>query len=449
MDLDLQPALARLETLEDNKGSVACICHICSKRLYSARQFSVKTGRIIIVTLDQASHPSPGKQDTTEAFQAGSVISVASAHMLHDMFTGFLAPLLPVFIAGLALSKTQAGMLVFFLQGPSLLQPLLGHLADRFNLRPLVYLSPALTAVGMSLLGIAPSYTVLAVMLVLIGTNSASFHSVASVMAGTLSGRRLGRGSGLWMFGAELGRTIGPLLLVTAVHVWGPRGLWRLAIIGLLGALVLYSRLRDVPFRPTRSVTQSLPWQQAVRGMGAVMLPIIGIVTVRALLNSALTTYLPTFLREEGADLWLAGASLSIFEAAGTVGALFGGSLSDWLGRRTTVAATLVACTPLMAWFLLSTGWSRLLSLVVLGFFLLSTLGVLMALVQESFPRNRALANGIYLASYFLANSVMSIVVGRMGDLWGLRTAFTIAAVAPLVGAAMVWLVPKPAPQTA
>jgi FSR family fosmidomycin resistance protein-like MFS transporter len=376
-------------------------------------------------------------------------MSVAGAHMVHDMFTSFLAPLLPIFIASLALSKTQAGMLVLFLQGPSLLQPLLGHLADRFSLQPLVYLSPALTAVGMSLLGVAPSYTVLAAMLVLIGTNSASFHSVASVMAGTLSGRRLGRGSGLWMFGAELGRTIGPLLVVTAVQMWGPRGMSRLAIIGLLGAAVLYWRLRDVPFRPTRSVAQSLPWQQAIRGMGTVMLPIIGIVTARALLNSALTTYLPTFLNEEGADLWLAGASLSVFEAAGTVGALLGGSISDWLGRRTTVAASLAACTPLMVWFLLSNGWSRLLSLLVLGFFLLSTLGVLMALVQESFPQNRALANGIYLASYFLANSVMSVVVGRMGDLFGLRSAFTIAAAAPLLGAAMVWLLPKTARKAA
>jgi len=370
-------------------------------------------------------------------------MGVASAHMLHDMFTGFLAPFIPIFIASLALSKTRAGMLVFFLQGPSLLQPLIGQLVDRFGLRPLVFLSPALTAVGMSLLGIAPSYTVLAVMLVLIGTNSALFHSVGSVMAGTLSGRRLGRGSGLWMFGAELGRSIGPLLLVFAIQSWGARGVSRLSLIGLLGAVFLYWRLHDVPFRPTHTVTQSLPWRKAIRGMGPVMLPIVGIVTARGLLVAALTTYLPTFLQEEGAGLVLAGASLSVFEAAGTLGALFGGALSDWLGRRKTIVGTLVACTPLMALFIFSDGWGRIVSLIALGFFLLSTLGVLMALVQESFPQNRALANGIYLASYFLANSVMAVVVGRLGDLWGLRTAFIISAVAPLLGAAMVWLLPR------
>ena len=410
---------------------------------YTLRVNSIRTGGTIATPSEQTTGAQPAGHDATQTFQAASVMSVAGAHMMHDMFTGFLAPLLPVFIASLALSKTQAGVLVFFLQGPSLLQPLIGHLVDRVNLRPLVYLSPALTAVGMSLLGVAPSYTVLAAMLVLVGTNSACFHSVGSVMAGTLSGRRLGRGSGLWMFGAELGRSIGPLLVVAAVQRWGPRGVWRLSIIGLLGAVVLYWRLRNVPFRPTRSVTQGLPWQQAIRGMGPVMLPILGIVIARALLTSALGTYLPTFLQEEGAGLVLAGASLSLFEAAGTLGALFGGSLSDWLGRRATIAVTLAVCTPLMAWFLLSNGWGRVLSLVALGFFLLSTLGVMMALVQESFPQNRALANGIYLASYFVANSLMGIVIGRLGDLFGLRSAFSVAAVAPLLGAALVWLLPR------
>ncbi|HOU25178.1 MAG TPA: MFS transporter, partial [Anaerolineae bacterium] len=81
-------------------------------------------------------------------------------------------------------------------------------------------------------------------------------------------------------------------------------------------------------------------------------------------------------------------------------------------------------------------------SLVGLGFFMLSNLGVIMALVQESFPRDRALANGLYLASYFVAGSVMSVVVGWIGDWLGLRAAFTMGAFTPLLGAAMLFLLP-------
>jgi FSR family fosmidomycin resistance protein-like MFS transporter len=365
------------------------------------------------------------------------------------MYTSFIAPLLPILIASLALSKTQVGLLILFLQGPALFQPVIGHVVDRLGLKPMVYLGPAITAVGMSLAGVTPSYTLLAVLLTLVGINSALFHSVGSVMSGSLSGKSMGRGAGLWMFGAEFGRTLGPLLIVGAVGLWTPRSLPWLMIIGLAGSVLLYLRLRNLPFRPARAASKGEPWLKAMRRMSHLMLPILGVVTARGFLVSALGNYLPTFLYEEGASLTVAGVSLSVFEAAGTVGALFGGAISDRLGRKRTVLVSLLVCVPLMGLFLMSTGWLRMLSLVGLGFFLLSNLGVIMALVQESFPEDRALANGLYLASYFVAGSVMSVVVGWIGDRIGLRSAYAIGAFTPLLGAALLFLLPRGRPNPA
>lgn len=81
---------------------------------------------------------------------------------MHETYTAFLAPLLLAFIANLALSKTEAGMLTVFMQGPSLLQPFIGHLADRISLRYLVILASAVTGAMMSLLGVGPGYGILA-----------------------------------------------------------------------------------------------------------------------------------------------------------------------------------------------------------------------------------------------------------------------------------------------
>jgi FSR family fosmidomycin resistance protein-like MFS transporter len=91
---------------------------------------------------------------------------------------------------------TEAGLLTVFMQGPSLLQPFIGHLADRISLRTFVILAPAVTATMMSLLGVAPGYAVLALFLVAVGFSSASLHAVGPVIAGNLSGRSLGRGMG-------------------------------------------------------------------------------------------------------------------------------------------------------------------------------------------------------------------------------------------------------------
>jgi FSR family fosmidomycin resistance protein-like MFS transporter len=376
-----------------------------------------------------------------EGFQTGRVLTISAGHAVHDTYTAFLPPLLPAFIAHLALSKTEAGLLTVFMQGPSLLQPFIGHLADRVSLRAIVILAPSVTAAMMSLLGVAPSYLVLALFLMVVGLSSAGFHAVGPVIAGNLSGRSLGRGMGFWMVGGEFGRTLGPIVVVSAVQLLTLEGTPWLMIGGLLASALLYIWLRDVPGR-SPNAGQGLPWRQALRGMGPVMVPLVGIIVARSFMVSALTTYLPIFLSEEGADLWLAGASLSLLEAAGVVGALLGGSMSDRLGRRSILLISLLATSLLMFAFLTVKGWLQFPLLLAMGFTALSITPVFMALVQESFPENRALANGVYMAFSFVLRSGVIVVLGALGDLFGLRLAFTASAIIPLLGLPLVLLLP-------
>lgn len=73
-------------------------------------------------------------------------------------------PLLRRFVERFSLSNTAAGPLSTFPQIPSLLQPIIGHLADRKSLRWIVVLGPAVTAtraVG-DILGLATAMTIAA-----------------------------------------------------------------------------------------------------------------------------------------------------------------------------------------------------------------------------------------------------------------------------------------------
>jgi FSR family fosmidomycin resistance protein-like MFS transporter len=380
--------------------------------------------------------------DQAEPFQADHVLTISAGHAVHDTYTAFLPSLLPVFIENLFLSNAEAGLLTVFMQGPSLLQPFIGHLADRVSLRTLFILAPGVTAVVMSLLGIAPTYGAVAILLVVVGLSSASLHAVGPVVAGNLSGKSLGRGMGFWMVGGELGRTLGPIVIVSAIQLLTLRGTPWLMIAGLLTSAFLYRQLGDVPDRP-HHVGQASPWRQALRAMGPLLIPLTGIVAVRSFMVSALTTYLPTFLRQEGADLWLAGASLSVLEAAGVVGALLGGSISDRLGRRVVLFVSLLTAPFLMLAFLAVDGWPQLLLLLMMGFVALSVTPVVMAIVQEGSPENRALANGVYMALSFTIRSGIVVAVGALGDWLGLRWAFTASAVIPLLGVPFVLLLPR------
>jgi FSR family fosmidomycin resistance protein-like MFS transporter len=176
--------------------------------------------------------------------------------------------------------------------------------------------------------------------------------------------------------------------------------------------------------------------------MGPLLVPLIVIVLVRAFMLASLTTYLPVFLTEEGSVLWFAGVSLAVLEAAGVVGALTGGSLSDRFGRRSILFVSLLVTPVLMLAFVFAGGWVRFPLLLLLGLTALSVVPVIMALVQESFPENRALANGTYMALSFVLRSGVVVALGMMGDTWGIRMAFIVSAIVPLLGLPFVLLLP-------
>ncbi len=386
---------------------------------------------------------SAGDQSGPEkGFQADRVATIAAGHVVHDTYTSFLPPLLPRFIADLSLSRTEAGVLTVFMQVPSLLQPFIGHLADRVSLRYLVILAPAATGAMMSLLGVASDYALLALLLVAAGLSSAGFHAVAPAMTGRLSGAKLGRGLGFWMIGGEIGRALGPIVIVTAlVHLKPPETPY-LMLGGLLATIFLYIRLRDVRVHASAR-PQSPGLGAALRHMRPLMVPLIGIVVVRGFMMASLTIFLPTFLTDEGAGLWLAGAALTLLEAAGVAGALLGGWTSDRLGRRPVLLACLLASPVFMFVFLGVEGWAQFAVLLVLGVTLLGVAPVALALVQEHFPENRALASGLYMSMSFMVRSLAVVVLGLVGDLFGLRLAFAGSALLMLLGVPLVFLLPR------
>jgi FSR family fosmidomycin resistance protein-like MFS transporter len=163
-------------------------------------------------------HPVVGAPVETAVFDAGRVTTIAIGHWVHDSYTAFLAPLLVIFKQTLGLTNAEAGLLSVFMQEASLAQPLIGGVADRFKARYFVILAPAVTAVMMSCLGIAPNYWVLAILLTITGISSACLHAVGGDDRECV-GAQTGLGMSIWMVGGESGRFVGPLVIGLALPV--------------------------------------------------------------------------------------------------------------------------------------------------------------------------------------------------------------------------------------
>ena len=158
--------------------------------------FSQKGARLIVNT----DLPS-----SSSRFQTEKILALSICHFIHDIYSSFLAPLLPLFIEKLSMSLSQAGFLAAAAQIPSLLNPYIGTLADRISVRYFIILAPAMTAIPMSLIGLAPSYGVLLILLFITGISVAVFHVPSPVMISQLSGTKKGLGMSFYMTGGKLG----------------------------------------------------------------------------------------------------------------------------------------------------------------------------------------------------------------------------------------------------
>ena len=375
-------------------------------------------------------------------FQTARVTIVSTAHAVHDTYTGFLPALLPVLIQKFSMTNTAAGLLSLFSQIPSVLQPLIGNLADHTNLRLLIIITPAITGVAMSLLSVAPTYGFLSFLLVLAGLSSASLHAVGPVLGGTLAGNKLGRGMSFWMVGGELGRALGPLVVVTAIGYLTLEGLPWLMLAGILTSIFLSEKLSSITTQPHNNGNQIL-WKTALQKMRGVMVPLAILIFTRSMMVATLTIFLPTFLTSEGSSLWQAGASLSILQAAGVVGAFLAGSLSDQFGRRRMLAISYIATPIFMFLFIQTKSLWQIPLLVLLGFFGISVIPVFMAIVLENFPDNRSFANGVYMAFNFILSALAVLLAGRLADLFGMRFTFLLSAGLIPCGLPFILLLPK------
>ncbi len=382
-------------------------------------------------------------QSADEPFQTAEIVTVAAAHGAHDTYFSYLPTILPLLIKNLALNTTQAGLLSAATQIPNLLQPFIGYLADRKNLKMLVVLAPTLSGILITLVGVAPSFGTAALLLILAGFSTAGFHSIAPAMVSARAGQKVGRGMGFFMVGGELGFGLGPLVVVAAIGFLTLKGLPWLMVLGMLASVILFYRLKNVSTVRQTQAGPGLPVPQALAEMRGLMLPIMSITFITGFLNVNIVNYLPTFMSREGAAFAVAGASLAIVELAGTVGVLLMGLFSDRVGQRNIAMYGTLVSVAFAFGFLWAQGVLQMAMLVGIGLSAFIANPAYLAMVQGHFKANRSLANGIYMSSSFILRSIVVVVVGMLADRFGMRPVFAGSALAALLALPIIFKLPE------
>lgn len=380
---------------------------------------------------------------SSKKFQSSKVVSISFAHLVHDIYSSFLAPILPILIDKFGLSYTLASLLSISQRIPSILYPLVGIIADKYPIRLFVILTPLITAISMSLLGVAPSYIVLCILLFVSGLSSIFFHAPSPVLVKEISGNRVGKGMSFYMIGGEVARTLGPLIILGAISLWGFEGSWRLLPFAVLASVIIFIKLKNVDtHKHAKSNADARVWK-TFRKILPLLLIMSGLIFFRQFMKSGLTTFLPTYFGDfKNQEYWISVMSLVVYEGAGILGTFFGGTLSDKLGRKKILIASGILSPLLMLLFLHSSGIFVFILLLLVGFFQFSSSPVLLAYIQEIDSDHPSFVNSIYMFLNFGFGSLTLLFFGIASDWMDINFSMNISAYVALGAIPFIFLLP-------
>jgi len=393
----------------------------------------------------EAAAARPRAVGTPAIWDARGVLLMSWAHFAHDLYPSFLGVLVPAIQAKLGVSLFWASAMVPAQQLPSIVQPFLGYVADRTSRRWFVVLSPAVAALALSSIGIAPHFAVVLVLLLVSGLASAAFHAPAVALVGEFGGQRLGRAMAIFMAGGELARTVAPILLTAVIAHFTLDGMPLVMLVGLAASATLFLRLRtEASDEIARRYADQAQLRRLIRERQRPFIGLLGSVVANTAAVTPPSFFLVEYLLQRGGSEWYGGLALSAFYASGIIGGLVGGSLSDWVGRRGALLLSSLGTAPLLALYLAieNGSWLMLPLLVLIGVFATPPRSVTLALANDIAPEARGPLSGFTLATSFVAQSIIALAFGAVAEAIGIERAFWLTVGASLAGVPFALLIP-------
>jgi FSR family fosmidomycin resistance protein-like MFS transporter len=368
----------------------------------------------------------------------GILAAISFCHLLNDMMQSLLPALYPMIKSSYRLSFGQIGLLTFTFQfTASLLQPLVGALADKSPRPYSLAIGMGFTLVGLLLLAFAASYSLLLVAAALIGTGSSVFHPESSRVARMASGGRHGFAQSVFQVGGNLGTSAGPLLAAFIVLPHGQSSVAWFSGAALLGIFLLvnvghwYKAHGVSRLASAASARRVAPRRHVALALIVLLMLVFSKYVYLASISSYYTFYL---IERFHLSVRSAQLHLFVFLASAAIGGMIGGPLGDRLGSKYIIWASILGVLPFT--LLLPHAnlfWTSVLT-VPIGLIIASAFPAIVVYAQDLLPGRTGTVAGLFFGLAFGMGSVGAAVLGKLADHVGIEVIYQICAFLPLIG---------------
>ena len=378
---------------------------------------------------------------------------ITVGHGLTHWYPATFYLLLPLIGAELGLSYSQIGLIMTCQYIASAVANVPGGvLVDTVGRKGLL-MAVSLFWVGFPylLIGFTHSYPMLLLCVALVGFGNSLWHPTAIPTLGRRYPDRKGLVLSLHGMGGNVGDAIAPVVVGAALAAFS----WREVVVmnvapGLLVAVLMLVYLGSIQLGAKKPQAEGQSLGDYLRGLHQLLrnrsLVLLSTGSAfRTMTQTALLTFLPVYLAHDmGYSPVRVGACLFVLQAAGFAAAPIAGHLSDRMGRKHILVASMLSSGAVLALMALAGGSPLFVALVaVLGFFLYATRPVIQAWLLETTPKNMGGSSiGVLFGAQAVGGALGPLLGGMVADHYGLLATFYLLAGMIIVANLFVFWVP-------
>lgn len=367
-----------------------------------------------------------------------AIIWLCLAHLLADVYSGFLNPIMPFIAAKLGFSMAIATIIISISHiCSSMLQPIFGFFADNILKRFFIFWGLILASLFIPLTPAAPNVFILLIFMILGSLGGSFFHPQAMGFINYFSGKDCSNTMGIFMSMGSLGFAFGPLMATWITQFLGLDVVSYTSLFGLALAFMMFifvpklSRIEKQPEH--KNFIISFKEILGCRQMNYLML----VAMMKSLITSSSCILLPFLWKSMGYSPIYIGFALFLFVFAGALGSFLSPKAERIFGSKPVVYFSMWATFPMMLIFGLIYKTQPVLSILVffiIGFTTMLAQPVTMVWAQRTLPKYKSIVagfiNGFCVGTVALCMSVLGAVAQKFGIMNVLIILSTVPAMA-------------------
>ena len=368
---------------------------------------------------------------------AKAITWLCAAHLVCDVYGGFLNPLMPFIAAKLGFTMALATVLIAITQICSnMLQPIFGFFADNILKRFFIFWGVILASVFIPLAPAAPNIFILVLFMVLGSLGGSFFHPQAMGFVNFFSSKNCSNNMGLFVSMGSLGFALGPLFATYITQIAGLECISFTSIVGVILAMVMFISV------PKLSIMEKKPEHKAFfksfkdilsnRQINYLML----IAMMKSLITNSSCILLPFLWKSMGYKPFYIGFALFLFVFGGAVGSFLSPRLEKIVGSKPVIYLSMWGTLPMMFAFAFTYKTQPIVSLIIftaIGFITMLAQPVVLVWAQRILPKYKSIVAGFVNGFCWGIVALCMSFLGALAQRYGIMNTLLVLAVIPAI----------------